>query len=138
MNIRKAADMSGLPVKTIRYYDDIDLIQLKRDDNGYRIFTQNDVHKLAFLARARALGFTIDDCRALISLYEDKHRTSGDVKQIAQRHLEQIGEKIAALEGMRQTLSHLVQQCSGDKRPDCPILNDLAELRPPMQATSAS
>ena len=126
MNIRDAAGRAGIPAKTIRYYESIGLITLARDDNGYRQFTDNDIHKLAFLGRARMLGFTIEDCRVLLSLYEDQSRASADVKDIASRHLTQITEKIAALEAMRDTLSHLVAECHGDQRPDCPILADLA------------
>lgn len=127
MNIKDAGERSGLPAKTIRYYEEVGLIRPLRDSNGYRAFRESDVHKLCFLGRARALGFTIEDCRVLLSLYEDKSRASADVKQIAQRHLDQISEKIAALQSMQDTLSHLVSSCNGDDRPDCPILADLAE-----------
>ncbi len=126
MNIRDAAGKSGLPAKTIRYYESIGLLRLSRDQNGYRHFTDSDIHKLTFLGRARTLGFTIEDCRALLSLYEDQSRASADVKDIASRHLTLITEKIAALETMRATLTHLVAECHGDNRPDCPILADLA------------
>ncbi len=126
MNIGDVAQLSGLPPKTIRYYEDIGLVRPARDANGYRAFATADMHKLAFLARARALGFTIEDCRALLSLYEDEGRASADVKRIAEQHLARIEEKIAALEAMRDTLSTLVESCAGDHRPDCPILSDLA------------
>lgn len=126
MNIKDAGARAGLPAKTIRYYEDVGLIRPLRDTNGYRVFREADVHKLGFLARARALGFTIEDCRVLLSLYEDKARASADVKAIAGRHLEQISAKIAALQSMEKTLSHLVTCCAGDSRPDCPILEDLA------------
>ena len=125
MNISDAADRSGLPAKTIRYYEDIGLVRPDRSDNGYRDFADRDLHKLIFLGRARALGFTIEDCRALLALYEDDARASGDVKRIAEGHLDQIGQKIADLEAMRATLSHLVACCHGDDRPDCPIIENL-------------
>jgi Cu(I)-responsive transcriptional regulator len=126
MNIGDVADLSGLPAKTIRYYEDIGLVEPLRSSNGYRSFRQSDVHKLAFLGRARALGFTIDDCRSLLKLYADTDRASAEVKQIAEGHLERIDCKIAELTEMRATLSHLVDACAGDHRPDCPILADLA------------
>ena len=126
MNIKDAAERSGLPAKTIRYYEEIGLARPLRDTNGYRAFRDSDIHKLTFLGRSRALGFTIEDCRVLLSLYEDKSRASADVKALATRHLEQIGEKIAALESMRDTLTDLVDACHGDHRPDCPILSNLA------------
>lgn len=125
MNISDVATRSGLPAKTIRYYEDIGLIKPLRDGNGYRAFRDSDMHKLAFLGRARALGFTIDNCRALIALWEDKSRASADVRAIAKDHLKQIEAKITDLEAMRDTLSDLVRCCAGDQRPDCPILSSL-------------
>lgn len=127
MNIGEVAERAGLPAKTIRYYEDIGLVRPQRGENGYRSFRESDLHKLAFLARARALGFSIEDCRTLLALYEDEGRASADVKQVAEDHLNRIDEKIAQLQGMRRTLSDLVHACHGDDRPDCPILSDLAE-----------
>ena len=126
MNIGDVAGLSGLPAKTIRYYEDIGLVKPLRSANGYRSFRESDAHKLAFLGRARALGFTIEDCRTLLALYDDTSRASADVKELAQAHLQKIEEKIAQLQSMRDTLSELVQSCAGDNRPDCPILSDLA------------
>lgn len=126
MNIGDVAARSGLPAKTIRYYEDIGLIKPLRDANGYRAFRERELHKLTFLSRARTLGFTIEDCRALMALYEDETRASADVKRIANEHLTQIEAKIADLNAMRDTLSHLVDACAGDHRPDCPILKDLS------------
>lgn len=125
MNIGDVSARTGLPAKTIRYYEDINLIKPLRDDNGYRRFRDQDVHKLNFLGRARALGFTIEDCRTLLALYEDETRASADVKQVARDHLAQVEAKIADLNAMRETLSHLIDACAGDDRPDCPILQDL-------------
>lgn len=126
MNISDVAKRAGVPAKTIRYYEDIGLIKPLRDGNGYRAFRDSDMHKLAFLGRARALGFTIENCRALLALWEDKSRASADVRTIAKDHLKQIEAKIADLSAMRDTLSDLVRTCAGDKRPDCPILSSLA------------
>lgn len=127
MNIGDAATKAGLPAKTIRYYEDIGLVKPRRDANGYRAFVQTDIHKLTFLARARALGFSIEDCRDLLALWEDNSRASSDVRQIAQEHLARIETKIADLEDMRDTLKTLVRDCAGDDRPDCPILNRLGD-----------
>lgn len=129
MTIGDVATRIGIPPKTIRYYEDIGLITPGRDTNGYRQFDESDMHKLAFLGRARALGFSIEDCRVLLALWEDTHRASADVRAIAKDHLRHIEEKIGQLESMRNTLQHLVQACSGDDRPDCPILQDLAAHR---------
>ena len=126
MNIGDVAKRTGMPVKTIRYYEDIDLIRPLRDTNGYRVFRETDIHKLAFLGRARTLGFSIEDCRTLMALYEDESRASADVKQLAQQHLQKVRDKIAQLQSMQATLTDLVDACAGDNRPDCPILRDLA------------
>jgi Cu(I)-responsive transcriptional regulator len=126
MNIGDVASRSGLPAKTIRYYEEIGLIQPDRTANGYRSFCEADLHKLAFLGRLRALGFSIEDCRTLMALYEDEARASADVKQVAQQHLQRIEAKIQDLEAVRATLSELVDSCAGDSRPDCPILKNLS------------
>jgi Cu(I)-responsive transcriptional regulator len=126
MNIAEVASRAGLPPKTIRYYEEIGLIRPRRQANGYRAFAEADLHKLAFLGRARSLGFSIDECRTLMALYEDRSRASADVKAVAQAHLSAIDAKIAELQAMRGTLATLVAHCAGDHRPDCPILADLA------------
>lgn len=126
MNIGEVAERSGLPAKTIRYYEEIGLIRPRRSGNGYRAFGEREVHTLAFLARARSLGFGIEDCRGLLALYEDRGRASADVKRLAEEHLVRIEQKIAELRAMQGTLARLVDRCHGDGRPDCPILEDLA------------
>ena len=126
MNISEVAKRAGLAAKTIRYYEDIGLVAPARSANGYRSFRDSDLHKLAFLGRARALGFSIEDCRNLMTLYEDRGRASADVKAIASEHLVAIDAKLAELQQMRATLATLVSACAGDDRPDCPILADLA------------
>lgn len=127
MNIGEVAKRSGVAAKTIRYYEDIGLITPKRAANGYRAFDEETLHKLAFLSRARMLGFSIKDCRSLLSLYEDETRTSAQVKAIAQEQLDHIDQRIAQLQSMRSTLAHMVTCCAGDARPECPILDDLAQ-----------
>jgi len=129
MNIGDVAATSGLSVKTIRYYEEIDLVRPDRGTNGYRKFSEPDARKLAFIARARSLGFTVDECRTLLSLYEDHSRASADVRLVASGHLDQINEKIAELQAMRRTLADLVMRCRGDDRPDCPIIDKLADER---------
>ena len=131
MNIGDAAQMSGLPTKTLRYYEDIGLVAPRRMKNGYRSYLESDIHKLRFLQRARSLGFSIADCRMLISLYENKRRASSEVKKLAISHLDEIERKIQELESLRATLKHLVTSCRGDDRPDCPILDDLSGTKGP-------
>ncbi len=126
MNIGEAARVTGLPTKTIRYYEDIGLVAADRRGNGYRSYDERQVHRLAFLQRARSLGFTIDECRELLSLYDDRHRASADVKRIALEKVRDIDVRIGQLAAMRDTLVHLADHCHGDRRPDCPILDDLA------------
>jgi MerR family copper efflux transcriptional regulator len=126
MNIGVVARKSGLPAKTIRYYEDIGLVKADRKPNGYRDYSDEHLNTLRFLARARSLGFSIEDCRQLLSLYEDRDRASSDVRTLAISHIREVERKIEELEGIRATLSSLVEACQGDQRPDCPILSDLA------------
>lgn len=126
MKIGQASDLSGLPAKTIRYYEDIGLVRSDRQDNGYRDYGDQEIHKLRFIQRARSLGFTVEQCRTLISLYDNPDRSSADVRSLAKDHLQEIELKIRELAGMRDTLAQLVESCRGDHRPDCPILTDLA------------
>ncbi len=127
MNISEAAEQSGLPPKTIRYYEEIGLVEpARRQDNGYRDYGSRDVHMLRFLHRARDLGFTVADCRALLSLYTDRERRSADVKAIALNRIADIDRKIAELGEMRAVLTTLADKCHGDARPDCPILDEFA------------
>lgn len=127
MNIRDAAELAKLPVKTVRYYDEINLVQPDRGTNGYRMYSDQDIHKLRFLGRARNLGFSIEDCRQLLSLYEDSNRESADVKKLALAKIVEIDVKLEELKSIRKTLSDLSDACSGDNRPDCPILAELGK-----------
>lgn len=127
MNIGEAEKHSGLPAKTIRYYEEIGLVRPRRQANSYRCFSEQDIHKLRFLQRARSLGFSVSDCRALLSLYDDKSRASADVKAIALGHLNRIDGKIGELQSLRYALSTLVRARHGDRRPDYPILDDLPD-----------
>lgn len=126
MNIGRAAELTGLPAKTIRYYEDINLIDPTRAANGYRDYDSDDIHRLAFLQRSRSLGFNIEECRALLSLYQDKERASSDVKALAVEKIEQIDRKLKELKSLRSTLKLLAQSCAGDDRPNCPIIDDIA------------
>jgi MerR family copper efflux transcriptional regulator len=126
MNIGFAAQKSGLSPKTIRYYEEIELVKADRAENGYREYSMTDVHRLRFLQRSRSLGFSVEECRQLLSLYGDKKRESADVKAIAQIKVDEIDRKIAELASLREMLSHLIHHCNGDERPDCPIIDGLA------------
>lgn len=129
MNIGSASGRSGVPAKTIRYYESIGLIRpADRRDNNYRDYSDGDVQTLRFISRARGLGFSVKEVAALLTLWHDKKRASHDVKALALRHVDDIDRKIAELRGMRQTLVSLTEQCHGDNRPDCPILEDLARI----------
>ena len=126
MNIGLASERSGLPAKTLRFYEEIGLVRPDRRANGYRDYAQRDVHNLRFLKRARGLGFSVEECRRLLGLYQNRSRASADVKRIAAERLIQIDRKIIELRELRRALEHLVENCHGDARPDCPILEGLA------------
>ncbi|MCE2523039.1 MAG: Cu(I)-responsive transcriptional regulator [Rhodobacteraceae bacterium] len=126
MNISVAADAAGLPVKTVRYYADIGLVAApSRSASGYRTYDDASIRKLAFIRRAREFGFNIGECRELLGLYEDQNRSSADVKQIASKKLEEIRAKQRELQALHDDLSHLVDSCSGDHQPECPIIDYL-------------
>jgi len=127
MNIGQAADASGVSAKMIRYYEQIGLIRPPtRTDSNYRVYGSDEVHVLRFIRRSRTLGFSIEETSALLALWQDKTRASGEVRDIASEHISALETKIAELESMVGTLKHLVHCCQGDNRPDCPILDDLA------------
>ena len=125
MNIGTVAKHANLPAKTIRFYEDIELVRPARLENGYRDYTEVDMHRLRFLQRARSLGFTIEECRLLLSLYEDENRASADVKAIALGKIKEIERKISELKSLKTTLKDLADHCQGDHRPNCPIIDDL-------------
>ena len=128
MNIGEASRQSNLPAKTIRYYEDIELLKPARAGNGYRDYSNDDVHRLRFLQRSRSLGFSIEECRTLLSLYEDDQRASSEVKAIAIKKIEEVEQKITELESLKMTLSVLAENCHGDDRPECPIIEDLSGM----------
>ena len=126
MNIGQAAKHSGLSAKMIRYYESIGLLKpAHRSDSGYRLYSDDDLHTLAFIKRSRDLGFSLEEVGKLLTLWQDRQRASGDVKALAREHVEQLNHKIRELTGLRDTLQELVESCQGDHRPDCPILRDL-------------
>ena len=126
MNIGQASKASGVSAKMIRYYESIDLIKAgQRTEAGYRIYGSNDVHMLRFIKRARTLGFSLEQIKDLLSLGQDPERASADVKAIARAHLVELEKRIRELTEMRDTLRHLEHACSGDHRPECPILHSL-------------
>ncbi|SDF71066.1 MerR family transcriptional regulator, copper efflux regulator [Limimonas halophila] len=127
MHIGEAAKRSGVPAKTIRYYETIGLIApTRRTAAGYRIYDDQAVHTLQFIQRARSLGFPVKQVGELLGLWRDRDRKSADVKALARAQIEEIDRRIAELREMRGTLEHLAARCHGDERPECPILADLA------------
>ncbi|MCY1267133.1 HTH-type transcriptional regulator HmrR [compost metagenome] len=126
MNIGQAAKKSGLTAKMIRYYEGIGLLPAAgRSDSGYRQYSAQDLHTLAFIKRSRDLGFSLEEVGKLLQLWQDRQRASADVKALARDHIDALNRKIAELAGLRDTLQELVEHCHGDQRPDCPILRDL-------------
>lgn len=123
MNISAASKAAGLPVKTVRYYADIGLVDASaRSEAGYRTYNDVALRKLVFVRRSREFGFSIEECRELLGLYQDQDRTSAEVKRIATRRVEEIEVKLRELQSLHDELTHLVKSCRGDHRPDCPII----------------
>ncbi len=127
MTIGEVASASGVSAKMIRHYESIGLTApVGRTEAGYRTYCEQDVRKLQFIHRGRELGFSLDQIRDLLALWQDRQRASKDVQQLAQQHIEELDRKIAAMDAMRRTLLQLAQSCHGDSRSECPILDDLA------------
>lgn len=127
MNIGEAAASSGVNAKLIRHYESIGVIpKASRSDSGYRTYTDNDVHILTFVRRARGLGFAMKEIKKLVSLWRNKSRASSEVKALALQHVAQLDQKIAELESMSKTLKQLAKSCHGDSRASCPILDKLS------------
>ena len=123
MNIGKASALTGLNSKTIRYYEDIGLIRPDRKDNGYRDYSDNHIQTLNFLKMARGLSFSIENCRALLGMYQDENRASKDVKQLVAKQISELDEIISNSQKMKATLLHLSNNCHGDHKPQCAILD---------------
>jgi MerR family transcriptional regulator, copper efflux regulator len=130
MNIGQAARRAQVSAKMVRHYESLGLLPaVQRTDAGYRLYTEQQVHTLRFIRRARDLGFSMPEIAELLRLWQDKRRPSGQVKRIAALHMSDLDQRIAELTAMRRTLQHLVDCCHGDHRPDCPILDELGQDR---------
>ena len=125
--IGQAARRAGISARMVRHYESLGLLApVARTDSGYRQYAEADVHALRFIGSARVLGFSIEEIRALLQLWQDQERASSQVKRIAQAHIDDLGARIAAMQAMQRTLQTLVSCCQGNERPNCPILDDLA------------
>ena len=129
VNIGKAAKLSNLTVKTVRYYADIGLVRpLKNNSTGYRDFSEDDLARLQFVAKARKFNFSIQECEELLSLYSDKNRSSKEVKALTLDKISEIDVKLIELKDLRRQLSFLANNCKGNDRPECPILEALSDV----------
>jgi MerR family copper efflux transcriptional regulator len=130
MNIGEAAKASGVSAKMIRHYESVGLFpEAARTESGYRQYTDKEVSTLRFVRQSRDLGFSIEQIRELLGLWQDRRRPSRQVRALAQAHIEELDEKLEELQSMKATLEHLVHCCHGDDRPDCPIIESLAQER---------
>ena len=127
IDIGAAAEQSGVSAKMIRHYESIGLLpKAARTQANYRVYRPSDVHTLRFIKRARTLGFSMEDIRQLLGLWQNRSRSSAAVKSISRKHVQELKERIAQMQSMVDTLEHLARHCHGDHRPECPILDDLA------------
>jgi MerR family copper efflux transcriptional regulator len=128
LNIGEAAKASGVSAKMIRHYESIGLLPRAQRSNGnYRLYGPQEVHNLRFIHRARSLGFPLETIRELLALWRNRQRSSASVKKLAMTHVATLEAKIAEMQAMAATLKHLAHHCHGDNRPDCPILENLAD-----------
>ncbi|WP_372658913.1 Cu(I)-responsive transcriptional regulator [Hydrogenophaga sp.] len=127
IGIGKAAELSGISPKMLRHYESLELLgAVTRTDSNYRQYSLSDVHTLRFIRRARDMGFSLDAIAELVGLWHNRRRSSASVKRVAQKHMDELAERIVAMQAMQRTLDSLLSHCPGDERPDCPILDDLA------------
>ena len=128
LNIGKAARLSNLTVKTVRYYADIGLVKpLRNISTGYRDFSEEDLAQLQFISKARKFNFSIQECEELLSLYSDENRSSKEVKALTLEKISEIDAKLIELKHLRHQLSFLANNCKGNDRPECPILDALSD-----------
>ena len=131
VNIGEAARLSGVSAKMVRHYESLGLLpRVLRTDSGYRQYSEAEVHTLRFIRRARELGFSMEEIGELLGLWQNRRRASANVRRIAQKHAQDLQQRIEAMQSMQRTLQHLIHCCHGDERPDCPILDDLASSHP--------
>jgi MerR family transcriptional regulator, copper efflux regulator len=129
VNIGQAANLSGISPKMLRHYESLGLLgEVVRTESNYRQYSLADVHTLRFIRRARDMGFGLDAITELVSLWHNRKRSSASVKRIAQKHHDELAQRIVALQAMQRSLDDLLCHCPGNDRPDCPILDDLAQL----------
>ncbi|SDU17194.1 Cu(I)-responsive transcriptional regulator [Halopseudomonas salegens] len=127
MNISDVARASGLSPRMIRHYEQIGLLpQVARKTSGYRDYSETELHSLRFIQHARSLGFSMEQVGQLLALWQNRQRSSAEVKQLVQGHLQELEKKIQDLQAMHDTLAQLADCCHGDNRPECPILDTLA------------
>lgn len=125
-NIGEAASRSGVSAKMVRHYESLGLLlSIERTEAGYRLYTEREVHTLRFIKRSRDLGFSMAEIAELLKLWQNRRRSSADVRRIASKHVEELNQRMAEMEAMRRTLEHLIHGCRGDHRPDCPVLDEL-------------
>jgi MerR family copper efflux transcriptional regulator len=127
VNIGQAAQLSGVSAKMVRHYEGLGLLpRVARTDSGYRQYNEADVHTLRFIKRARDLGFSMVEIAELVGLWQNRRRASANVRRVAQKHAEELAQRISAMQEMQKTLRHLIHCCQGNERPACPILEELA------------
>jgi MerR family transcriptional regulator, copper efflux regulator len=127
MNIGEAARLSGVSAKMVRHYESLGLLpRVARTESGYRQYSEADVHTLRFIKRGRDLGFSMDEIGELVGLWQNRRRASANVRKVAQKHADDLAQRIGAMQEMQRTLQHLIHCCHGDERPECPILEELA------------
>ena len=139
MNIGEAAKASGVTAKMIRHYESVGLFpEAQRTESGYRQYTAKEVSTLRFIRQSRDLGFSIEQIRELLGLWQDRRRPSRQVKALAQAHIQELDAKLQELQSMKASLEHLVHCCQGDDRPECPIIETLADESGPVRAATAT
>ena len=129
-NIGEAARQSEVSAKMVRHYESLGLLpSVGRTDSGYRQYTDKEVHTLRFIKRSRDLGFSMAEIAELLKLWQNRRRSSSDVRKIALKHVADLNEKMSEMEAMKRALNTLIHCCQGNHRPDCPILDQLGQVQ---------
>jgi len=126
MKIGEVAAKAGVTNRAIRYYEELKLIKSDRLSNNYREYSEEALDKVKFISRAKKLGFSIYECSSLISLFDNEKRKSFEVREIAIRKREELKKQIKELKDLEKSLEWLIKKCPGNDKPNCPIIDELA------------
>ena len=130
LSIGALAKATGTKAETVRWYEQVGLLPAPtRTSGNYRAYNAAHLGRLSFIRRARDLGFSLDQIRALLDIAGQQDRSCEAVDVIAREHLDEVDRKIADLQALRQELDALIGQCRQGRVAECRIIEALAPTR---------